>query len=276
MQLPAGAFDQGDPDVLAHWARMTSADTDQKNDIANLILGLKDDGVWDLVEMLCVVHDNEADSLLDITGNDNDSFKYGSPSFTADRGFTTSTGNLPGSSIDGWTGVFLEDDNSFYYYRRTAVTTGGSRMIAGAHNYNSWSDGSYMFYNIYPGGDEFNLYLEGLNISYSVSTLAGFSAASRTSSSDVRIFKDGSSSPYTNSSSYGYPEPVDMGAEIGIATFPLWIGGNIAYYGTVLESAQAAEADQYSAWGCGGGMSHAELNYLYNRVTTYLTARGAI
>jgi len=273
MFLSCGMFGGIDSDVAAHWGRMTSTDTDQKNDISNLILGLKEDGVWDLIEMLNVVHDNEADSLLDITGNAHDSSKYSTPAFVADRGFTTAAGKAIKTGIDSFTGVYQDDDNSLFFYRRTQADTGNTRNIMGAFDYN-WDD-KQMIYQFYATATEHTIYHGGSAVVKSASTYIGFTASSRTSSSDVRVFKDGFSTPYSVSSDDVYPAPRVYVTDL--VTHPVWVGGYVNYYGdSVLESAGLGAQDQYSAWGVGGGMSHSELTYLYNRVTTYLTARGAI
>lgn len=78
-----------DPDVQAHFLRMTSSDASLRGDLSELILGLKQDGIWDKIKFLSVVHDNSADSLLNLkyTSSFGDATAVNSPTFTANRGF---------------------------------------------------------------------------------------------------------------------------------------------------------------------------------------------
>jgi len=78
-----------DPDVSAHLARMTSKDRDLHADLEALILGLKYDGLWDKIEILCVTSILEADSLLNLKGSKSgtDSINSSGVSFTSDAGF---------------------------------------------------------------------------------------------------------------------------------------------------------------------------------------------
>jgi len=75
-----------EPEMVAHLSDMT----DTTNPVLNLALnelirGLKTDGIWSKIEILSVIHDNAADSLLDLKRLQN-ATNNGCP-FTAGSGF---------------------------------------------------------------------------------------------------------------------------------------------------------------------------------------------
>lgn len=112
-------FVAGDPaydlDARAHFARMSSNDQTLKRDLDWLIRGLKGAGLWAKLDVVCVIHDNEADSLLNLKGPTYDATNV-SRVWSASRGF----------DINSATSDYV---NSNFNYASSGVASNASRSM---------------------------------------------------------------------------------------------------------------------------------------------------
>lgn len=121
-----GRGDAYDPSASALFARMTTQPSGaRKTIINNLIVGLKADGIWSLLDVFVVpaAHDSQA-GLLNWISTSFNGTAVNSPTFTADRGFTGDGISMYINSnwIPATNGVnFVQNDASFGCYLRTDV-----------------------------------------------------------------------------------------------------------------------------------------------------------
>ena len=86
--------------ITEHIARLSSTDATLETNLTTLYNSLVTAGVWNKIDLLVVAHKNEADTFLNLVGVDlaADARVQGTPTFTADVGWTASAFNGPESS----------------------------------------------------------------------------------------------------------------------------------------------------------------------------------
>ncbi len=251
MFLPVGAFAGSyEPEAIAFFARMTSTNSVLRDNLNTLIKGLKDDSLWSLIEVLNVVQLLEADSLLNIKENANNTTAINVPTFTADQGWlcaTTGPKYLSCGLIPNAATILQPDDCSGFVYRRTVTHTLGGPYIFGDIDDASLSPVGLFRMLQLSGLYQFSL--EDYNPTVSKSTIGGFIGLSRTDSSTVIHIDDGSTATYTQLSGYQLPS---VATKIGF----------------LLD-------DEVNSWVFGAGMTSTQMLQLRGHINTYLTERGA-
>ncbi len=246
-----------DEDVQNHLSRLTSTDSALRRDLSNLILGLKTDGLWSKIEILCVVHDVEADSLLNLRGTaiGPDSTKTGSPAFVADQGFTpdgTGTDYLELGRTETTATLYDLYDAHSFVYRRTDVSSDGDRLMALGRvtTPSVYQSAIYKF----PGGTNIGFIIQS-HVMTGVAGTIGFFICS-ISAIDDRIARvnDTTASDATSKAHILRTQTINIGSS--------YTGGNYA-------------EDEIAAWGIGSQLTATELGLYENRIRTYMQARGA-
>jgi len=249
-----------DIDVLNHWGRMTSTDSALKFDISILIKRLKSFNLWDKIGILCVVHDNSVDSLLNLKGVSTgapDSSTIGSPSFVTDRGFTCAGASDVvdlGVTESSAALVSINNEHVMCYTRTPPTNTTQAALRAfeigipnhalGFIRYQSTTTSTHSIQD-----RDISVVVAG------VSDQKGFFGVSIESSSNRHaVINDTTAST-----------SVDITATKLITDITTrLIGGD-----------NSGETTQYTAWGSGGKLTTTELGDYENIVRLYMQARGA-
>lgn len=266
-----------DADTLAHWARVSDkTDGTLFTHLNKLIVGLKDDGIWDLIDIICVVHKSEADSLLNLKGTaeDADSVKVGSPNFTANRGFKMTDDNVVrfGETMSSLTKA-LNNSCHVWHYNRVHPTGTGSFL-------SSFSSGDQ------DGGDDYAKFL------FDVNSWASFGE----SQFDVDGFDQSGNSIFKNNSTelkgfFGWDDRRTEGTIVWNDDFSTGNGGwgspaestTFMPIGALHDSGFSPDyevetgmgACQYAGWGIGNHLGETGLRNLEDRIRTYMQDRGA-
>jgi hypothetical protein len=244
-----------DPDAVTVWSSFSTPPSDSdKTNINNLVVALKEAGIWselDVLYVLAAANSNAAVKNWKAPGTFSLSL-VNSPTFTAYRGFT---GDGASAYLNtGWTpsthGVkFTQNDASVWAWPINNIASNSS--IAGSVS------SHYCF--LYPRtvGGAAAIYLNSAAGGASVSSVGdarGFIGGQRRGASDVRLFKNGVQIATNNQASTGVP------------TASMWVLG--AY-----PSSYSSFQNSFSAWGSSLSGKEAAFDAA---VRTYLTAVGAI
>ncbi len=253
----------GDVDIANHLARLDAAETvTVKSAVSSLILGLKMDGIWNDIAILCVAHNVEADSLLNIKGNTTgapDSSAINSPVFVASKGFTIDSANVRYITMgvnEGNCSLYALGDSHFVEYMRTFVEATNS-YIAGIGNTSSYQTAIQIF-NGSPDTVIFSV--QGNNagagrVNISQNVPIGFIGMTvQSNGTRYARLNDtiGSSAPTTHI--LDVTDDMLIGSQTGVA--------------------QLCD-EQIAAWGTGAGMTPTKLGLYENRIRTYMQAIGA-
>lgn len=254
-----------DPDVAALFARMTtSPDATRKGLINNLILSLKDAGVWTKLDglWLMAAHDTQSAELNWIQDQFN-LVAVDSPMFVVDVGFK-GNGTSSYHSIDGYRSgsnatLLTQDSNNLGMWVLTSdvsspqadigcidcciidYSSGGQTIGAG-------------FYNMAP--DNIILYQNGLDVEIPI---RGYTAMSRTSANSVSFYSAGQ-----NKQNLAVPSSTPSGGEMCIGA----VVGPASDQGLF-------STERIAAGHAGAALTDAEILALYNGLHTYLSAVGA-
>lgn len=245
-----------DPDVRNHVQRMSSTDGALVQDVTQLILNLKSSGLWAKIDVLCVVHDNAADSLLNLRGLSAgaDSLNVNSCSFTANQGYTTnSASNRHISLVESESSAVLYGTGSGHMllYSRS-VMTGYKTVMSG-----NGSITRIMFNESTASPDEVYAWMQSStyynSIVYDIPkgcVITALKSSTLVSRVNDTADSDAHSSP------------------AALSTNPFILGG--------LNNPASTQVDlQFAAWGVGGGLTAAEIAVYENHIRTYMQARGA-
>ncbi len=244
-----------DLDVGNHLRRL--ADKSSSADLANLILGLKTDGIWLKIDVLCVVGPNVIDSYLNLRGPaiapDSSEFSGAIP-FTADESFQlvsyassgqTNTITLNYAETDGPNLAQYDAHMMLYAYDKP---TGSDDEIF----YNRITSTRSIITN---KGTSNQWHAALQNIGPNVSTTAaGTVIGSRTAidAQETRV----NDTAATNVTSFT-ASLLSLDFKIGGAT-----------------SGTDKATFKVSAWGTGSGLTSAEMGLYEDRIRTYAQARG--
>lgn len=262
MSLIIGALANSyDVDVLTHLQRLSATPSyTVTNALNTLVKGLKTDGLWTILDDLCVYHANGTDAVLGLKGTQ-DSVSSGSPSYTSD-GFT------------------INQESGSYAYLNTQMnrdgvlnyTTDDCTIFMYGKNYTSSpAGGAYSFgqnTNLGVANIEFasgiNNFIAGNATINSINAdTDGFRCISRTTSTRADSLDSGTAGFSTDSNSTPAP------------TVDIYIGvTNNA--GSPAGASSGARTFSCSAWGVGGGMTSSQQANLRSRIETYLTSVGSI
>lgn len=253
----------GDLDVANHIARLDAAETTTvKAAVSALIIGLKIDNLWNKIDVLCVAHNVESDSLLNLKGNSTgapDSIKVNSPVFTASRGFLTNASSGDRMSFNASEvslSLYSLYDAHFFQYMRTFNHTGFSRNSLGFY---SAADGASV---IAPRED-----ISPDRIFFATQSIAGASVVQNTP-----IGFAGTSAVSTTD------RPYRLNDTSGSDIFPYssyTLSTELGLIGAAPPLFAAVTGEQFAAWGAGGGLTQVELGLYEDRIRTYMQAIGA-
>ena len=259
-----------DVDSQAHFNRLITLDDFLRNDLDQLITTLKEKGVWESLDDLCVIHNSPAglesnnaiDSLYGLKGNI-DSTLVNSPVFSNTLGFTMEAANSRciDTEIVGTVNSLLQPNSASAFTFRS--DSGGN-------------EGAYLF-GAFNGpitnNEEFSLSDGGINDFSGIiannfdsvilpiadaNTLTGFDCLSRVSNSEIRIMHEAAFAVDSTTASTGLPSNT------------LTIGARRSAPNTVL----VANSYSFAAWGVGSGLSLQQMNDLRDAIQVYMTARG--
>jgi hypothetical protein len=219
---------------------------------ANLIDGLVADGVWSLLDELCVAGADAATQLTNLVNGTYTIFGNGS-AFTIDKGFTPNgTTSYVNSGYNLSTGsLFTQNSGCFGAWQLTASGADGGSQIC-----RTSADNSDFIYGQFTGNLMIgNVNNSGANISGANVSQAGCFAANRSSSSAMQIYANGALIASSNSSSSTTPENANLLFGFGVALASNWI---------------------YAAWFIGGSLNSIQQTALYTRLQTFLSGIGAI
>lgn len=120
--------------MVEHIARLTSTDAPLETNLTTLYNSLVSAGVWDKLDLLCVPHKVEADSILNLlgTGVGPDVFIQGAPPFTADEGWVCTVLAGPYTTNNLFDAIRYDAyDGTLFTYGHTAGSTGNQVMCDG-------------------------------------------------------------------------------------------------------------------------------------------------
>lgn len=245
-----------DVDIVTHWGRMSSTDGVQRQDIANLITLLKNNLLWDKIGILCVVHDNAADSLLNLKGSSSgapDSTAVNSPTFTADEGYLSSDADSKYISLgisESSADVYAQYSAHAFFYLRTFNETSivNFPMVVGINANGrtgmTFSNDAVDFMAFEPH--------QGVNsssIKITQNTPIGFAGMSAT---------DNTNRHARLNDTVGSESVADTHT---MSTDTMVVGSGVD--------------EQFAAWGIGSELTAAELATYENIIRAYMQARGA-
>lgn len=259
-----------DPDAVLHFQRMQSKDPALLDAINTLIITLKFYGIWALLDAICVVCDNEADSLLNLKGATYDATNINGATFTVDRGFTivatgtdgVNPGYINANIVVGGSTLASDHDNSIFIYQRTTQTTSNVYLIGVAetnplalfYSGSSSPDTQMFISNVFTGPNPAN------------DAAVGFIGGTRRPTADYTVDGDAEirvNGVVTNYTQRNINQPIDQ--------IDVFVGA--ANSSGAPNS--AAIGHQFAAWGIGAGLSPSQHANLELAIQTYMTARGA-
>lgn len=246
-------------EASALFARITAdPGTTRKNLINNLIVSLKTAGVWTKLDVLYLFAAADSQSaLLNWVSSSYNCTATNSPTFTANQGYTgngtnayLATGFNPSSAAGR---VFAQDSSHLGVYTLSTGTGVLNVLEAGSTTLSAnWGINSFRS----DLGNVIRAELSGTAFSNStaVASPKGHSAIARSSSSQVRIYRDGALLA-TNSDTSATPTNTNLA----------WLRYNTTY-----------SARQIAAGHMGGSLNDTEMAAMNTALSTYLTAIGAI
>lgn len=231
----------------------------RKTLVDNLIVGLKADGVWSLLDRLWLfAAENTQSALVDLVVLDGAS-ATNSPTFTTDRGYAC---NGSTSYINTTYNVTTDKVNYSANSAHIGIWDNTSRGVDGTIAFGFYDGGSNLtdFYPYYWGGTNgplvrFN-FVAGVNIASSSSQ--GFVLNQQISSTTEEMYYNGSSLGTGGSS-----------AAIVAGNLPFFVGGRNDN-GTMA----GGTTDQISMVSFGGKLTSTQAANYYTRLRTYMTAVG--
>lgn len=251
------------PQAARFLARTSGVDTLHRNAYINLINGLVEDGVWSLLDVLYIfATQSSANALLNLIGSSFNGTANGSPTFTANQGFT---------GVDASTTVYI--DTGF-----NASIAGGKYAQNSAHvstwqlnnitsSFPTMGVGDFGLSNnvtqIYPkftaDGNAYFRIDDGTPSGGSASSTAvGHFLSNRTGSA--------ASQGYVNGALFSSPNATSSGLNnLNMAILALNV---------VTTGFSNGSSYQLSMASCGAGLNFTQASLFYSRLRTYMTAVG--
>jgi len=246
-----------DHDAAAHFARISPSDVTIYAHLHELIVSLKQHGIWPQIEVLCVAHDNEADSLLNLTGG-TDSTKTGTPTFVANTGFECVAGTDVIDLNIAMSSASLYDTDDHHLINYVTNTTVGSNTTA---LYSFDSGAPFGFQNegiIRAGSTSVSFYNLGVSLSVSVGGAAGSAekgflgmCATTASARAARVNDTENTGVATSGSTKLTTNFICKGGDTG-----------------------SADQTHHACWGIGGPLTATQLGLYENAIRKYAQARG--
>lgn len=228
--------------------------SDARRSLVNdLILGLKSDGIWTKLDRLWILAaENSQSALIDLVANETASIvSTPVPTFTTDRGYTGAGGGYIDTGFvpsDGGAQLFDLDDAHYSCWSLTSSLPSGTYSVCGNGN-DTWLkyDPDYSFYfRINEVG--------GATAPYGdFTTHAGHFISSRSSSTQRKLYQDGTLKYTTNATSAsltGSSQFIISNGTSGVGVAAYSLGSNL-----------------------NGG---SDASNFYDRLATYMTAVGVL
>ncbi len=246
------------------FARAGTLDATHFTAYDNLICGLVSDGVWSKLDVLQIyATQNSTMALLSLVSSTYNGTIHGSPTFTADRGFTgvdASATDFIYSNFNPLTAtspLYVQNSAHISAWALTNVTSSSSGgSVIGANNLPPIQS------NIFPKFSDGNVYfrINGSNIAGIANANAiGHYIANRSGSNALQGYKNGSSI-LTDSTASVAPANAQF-----LVLAQADVAGAIPDQGSGLQIAQMS---------IGSSLSATDATNFYNRLRTYLTAVG--
>lgn len=262
--MPVALLAQGrlyDPDATAHFARASgvSYTEQEKLNLNELILGLKEDEIWDLLDVLVVPKTTQANSAMNLCSSNFDGVLH-NVGFTANQGFQTAgsvSSYIDTQYVFGGAGSQATLNSSMMgcYIRNSATYSGSAKHLMG------WADtvgGDYTSSKISFSGltaAGLSLAMNSDGITHSNVIVRPFFALSRIDSTTILLNINGTTDSIASNS-------VALSPDMAV-----WIGQTNAGTGPI--------ANQFASWFMGSEFSDPQLVSLYNRIQAYMTLIGA-
>jgi hypothetical protein len=248
-----------DPGFVAQFLERTSGlDATHVSAYTALINGLVSDGIWSKLDVLHVYATQDSTTaLLNLVSPAYTGVSHGSPTFTADRGFT-GTGNSTTVYIDTtFVPQFATSPqmslNSGHVSIWDATDTGQSPQgMMGAFNAN----GSIELISKFTDNNSYFLVNGNTFTTVASASAQGHFIANRSGASASQGYKNGSSIVTNTDSSTGLP---------GVTVVTLGMNSNNTIHGSNVQAAMAS---------IGSSLSSTDASNFYTRLRTYMTAVG--
>jgi hypothetical protein len=252
--LMVGGFVPACTEAVAFLARTSGLPLNYKSDYSDLICGLKTDGVLAKLDILQVYATKDsATALLNLVSSSFNSTVFGSPTFTVDRGYTGISNNVTGISpsfnpLHGG-GVYVKDSAHLGVWNLTNATSTWA-PIGG-----SFGPGQGVNPKQTDGNAGFRVN-ETANHTVANADARGFYVGNRPSSTTVEGYKNGANILTVSAGSTGLMD--------SLLYFTSFNQDNTSF----------GSDDQIAAVTVGAGLTATDNTNLYNRLRTWMTARG--
>jgi hypothetical protein len=252
--VPANLGDKFDEDAQTHFDLLSGTfDAQLRHDLNELIVGLKTDSLWTKIDVLCVAHNDETDTLRNIRGvaNGADTIKAGSPTFAANQGFTMSNeNNLDTQESETSATLYGQYDGHAFVYVNTHVGAGSVKTMIGLK-----AGQCFIYVDETQTPDDLVMYMQNKGRTFSGDNPVGFFGMAATAI-DQHDFR--------------YNDTTD--ASVASQAYTIEASNDI----NVGQSAGGAQDcdEEIACWGFGGGLTAAELALYEDRIRTYAQRRG--
>jgi hypothetical protein len=248
-------------EVAAFLARTSGLDSTHINAYTDLIDGLVADGIWSKLDMLHVYATQDSTTaLLNLVSTSFNGTANGSPTFTADRGFTGTNGSSTIYINTGFNATtapspnYIQDSAHISAWSVTNVGTSANPMMG------AYDSGGNKESDLYPKYTDNNTYIRvnagGGLPGAANSDPTGHYLASRTGSTALSGYKNGSSLLSNTSASHA---PANL---------------NVYTLGSNKDGTANGSPHQCAMASIGSGLSSTDITNFYDRLRTFMTAVG--
>ncbi len=262
------------PEFDAHWARVTDKTCPTiETDLRTLFAALLNSGLWDLIDDLCIIHCNAADSLLGIKGFQDSVHAGPVPNWNAQRGYrlgTTEDFEDPNPNLTNWIDSGIIDNGStnfttdsrmmFYQILSPDFSSGATVVIRGSIGGVLSGEGESAFIQIFENSDLSQFIDEG-DLAGATFNASGLYLGSRESGTVINFLVEDDFQTAVATSNGATPN-----------AFTMLVGATADTDGSPLMT-EFYTSDMV-AWGFGGGLNQAQSEALRDIIKTYTTARG--
>ena len=263
LSLSGGISSAAGPTAANFLARTSGLDPTHTNAYITLLNGLDTDGLTSKLDVLRILATQDSTTaLLNLISNNFNAALHGTPTFTADRGFTgvdSSTFVYIQSNFNPTTATspnFVQDSAHIGVWSLTNAASGASGGCAMGLTSNT------AFSMLFPKYNDGNVYfrINSTNIAgVTNSDGTGFYIANRSASNAIQGYRNGSSIFTSSAASLALVN----GQFIELASNNVTSG--------VIDTGAGIQA---AAFTYGGSLSSTDVTNLYNRLRIYMTAVG--
>jgi len=243
-------------EATAFLARTSGLDATHTNAYTALIDGLVADGIWAKLDVLYIyATDTSVNAVLNLVSTNYNGTISGSPTFTADRGFTGTDSNTLNFINPGFNPTTAPSPKSVLnsahisLWTNATISGNGSGIVATQCAFIAPNHNSGAFYS--------RINSANAGGTFSASAAAGHYLGSRTGVSAIAGYKNGSS------------VMTDTQASTSLPNFNyVSLGYNNSGAGTV------GSSQQHAMFSIGSGLNSTEAGNFYARLRTYMTVVG--